>query len=233
MICHEVSTFATFTYEDESLPPNGSLDGSHWRALTKGIGHRYFGVGEYGDSSQRPHYHAVVYGLDPLDAERFLSPRWPYGFVNVGYDVSVGVARYLAAYTVKKQNGRDERSREWLNGRSPEFARMSTRPALGLPGLKMLERWLLTPAGERWRTDHMDVPSSIKVGKGIYPMGRTLRTKLRELFDIDPGNPILVETRKQKQLAIDLDPLLSSQRERLRHARYDVLKARQVKRAIL
>lgn len=227
-LAHPTASFVTLTYSPEELPGGGSLSRLHWRQFTNGIGYRYFGCGEYGERSGRPHYHFVLFGLDPMGAEAFCGSRWRRGLIHVGLDVTAHVARYVAAYTVKKMTSdRHEFQQDYLQGREPEFARMSRRPALGWPGLQFLVRWLVTPAGQRYVAENLDVPQAIKLEGRDYPIGRTMVAKLRELADVDPACPQRRERRESLQSAIDCDELLSEERERMRFGRYDVLKARQ------
>lgn len=224
---YPVNTFATFTYSDASLPADGSLSDVHWRELTKDVGFRYFGVGEYGERTMRAHYHAVFFGLDPLKAGAFLTARWPYGFVHVGMDVTLAVARYIASYTVKKLTAkRTEYQQEVLEHRRPEFARMSRRPAIGWRGLDFLARWLATPVGQAWIARERDVPKAVMLGGRTYPLGRTMVCKLRDLLDVPQDDPLRRERREAELAAVNLDPLLKAERERMRYGRYDVLKAR-------
>lgn len=226
-ITYPASSFVTLSYAPEHLPPDGSLSDVHWRSFTKGIGYRYFGVGEYGTSSERPHYHVVLFGLDPGQASAVVTPRWPYGFIHIGNSVTTAVARYVASYTVKKlTSAHSEWQAEKLAGRRPEFARMSRRPAIGRPGLEFVIRWLVTPDGRRWMSEHRDVPNVVQVDRRAYPLGRTLVNKLRELADIPSDDPLRREARENRLRLINLDPVLKKERERLRYARYDVLKAR-------
>lgn len=228
LLAHPVASFVTLTYDDEHLPPRGSVSRLHWRQFTNGIGYRYFGCAEYGEKRGRPHYHLVLYGLDPREAESFSIRRWSRGQVHVGYDVGLHVARYVAAYTVKKMTAaKNEAQVEFLAGREPEFARMSRRPALGWPGVQFLVRWLGSPAGVRYVAEHLDVPQAVQLEGRAYPLGRTIVSKLRELADVDPADPRRAEARRQAVQAVELDDVLFEERERMRFGRYDVLKARQ------
>lgn len=158
---HDCSVFVSPTFDDEHLPADGSVSVRTLQLFVKRVRHRFgsvrfFGVGEYGERSLRPHYHVIFFGLELLD--RYLwkrSPRgdmlyrsaalescWPFGHVLVG-DVTFGAAAYVAQYCLKKVNGasvegRYKRSsvdvatgevRSWTV--APEFANMSRRPGLG------------------------------------------------------------------------------------------------------
>jgi hypothetical protein len=119
--------FITLTYKDDQLPPNNSLDYTHWqkfiRSLKKrnnGKPIRYFAVGEYGDQRGRPHFHALLFnhkfddlvplqgkGITQLSKSQQLQEAWvtadqkPRGYVSVG-DVNVKTASYVSGYIFKK-----------------------------------------------------------------------------------------------------------------------------------
>jgi len=219
------SSFVTLTYSDEHLR-DGSLSDVHWRQLTKGLPCRYFGVGEYGERSWRPHYHLIAFGVPRASAQALFSERWPYGFVHVGYCVTQNVAQYVSAYTTKGlTNGRSEHVQSVLADLPPEFARMSRRPALGWSGLQFLASWLASD-GRYYLEAMRDVPQSVSFGGKPFPLGRTLVAKLRELCDIPPDDPVRRERRESELRVIAMEPVLAAHRESLRYSRYDVYKAR-------
>lgn len=101
--------------------------------------------GEYGEQTFRPHYHALLFGLDIPDIERFsvrrgypvfrsalLSELWRCGNVELG-SVTAASARYCAGY-VLKQSGMpqpvDPSTGELMPVVKP-YGRMSLRPGLG------------------------------------------------------------------------------------------------------
>ena len=154
---HDSSWFATLTYRDECLPSYGSLHYPHVQACWDAVRHklgafRYFVAGEYGDQFGRPHYHALLFGLDlpdvmqvnhvnsryPIFESASLSKCWPHGQIYLG-TVSFESARYCASYTVKKVNGRladDHYSKvDLCTGEivcvEREFAHMSLKPGIG------------------------------------------------------------------------------------------------------
>lgn len=66
---HEDSSFITLTYDEEHLPPSGSLDVKHFQDFMKRLRFdispkrvRFFHAGEYGEKRRRPHYHAIIFG---------------------------------------------------------------------------------------------------------------------------------------------------------------------------
>lgn len=103
---------------------------------------RYFACGEYGDHTFRPHYHAIVFGLDVDDlvfdhvsksgnnlyVSKTLDDIWTLGNVFVG-DVSWNSCAYVARYVTKKQKGFTADSYIQL-GIEPEFVLMSRRPGI-------------------------------------------------------------------------------------------------------
>lgn len=161
---HEESVFVTLTYDDDNLPFGGTLvkrDVSmfckrlHNRLLrSRGVGIRYYGCGEYGEKTNRPHYHLCVFGYAPPDKEvyvpardgraalyssRALSELWPQGLTVLG-DVTFDSAAYCARYIMKKVLGPDawqmyqrfDCSTGEIIDMEPEFTVMSRRPGIGL-----------------------------------------------------------------------------------------------------
>lgn len=163
-ITHEASlhldnAFITLTYNDHNLPEHNSLDYTHlqkfWKRLRKEIGElRYYAVGEYGDKSLRPHYHACVFGHSfsaPRTIVRksptllwtspLLEKAWGLGFVSVGA-LTYETARYTASYVTKKLRSNhqyvriDETTGELIPLVQPR-AFMSLKPAIGLEWLSL------------------------------------------------------------------------------------------------
>lgn len=152
---HELNCFVTLTYSDRNLPEGGTLRPTdlvlfmkRLRKFIEPVRISFFACGEYGDIGGRPHYHALLFGMDFLDktlwkdssaGKMFLSPTlerlWGHGFTSVG-PVTAATAAYVARYVTKKV-GKDESAYECvdkdgvIHKREPEFARMSRRPAIG------------------------------------------------------------------------------------------------------
>lgn len=113
-LSHKHSLFLTLTYSPENLPSGGSLTKRDpqlfLKRLRKRLGSsckiRYVLCGEYGDKGSRPHYHAVIYGLDPLNPSvcKYIEESWTLGFVHIGKNVSISAMRYLAKYVSKKRS---------------------------------------------------------------------------------------------------------------------------------
>lgn len=62
---------------------------------------RFLASGEFGDSTARPHYHLVFFGLSDVLARSVVRKNWPYGFIDVG-PLSAGGLRYVCKYITKK-----------------------------------------------------------------------------------------------------------------------------------
>lgn len=164
---HDAAWFLTLTYSNERIPENGSLDPTHLRKLFKDLRRSqeqpisYFACGEYGEETQRPHYHAVVYGVDFLDKHihrpdptrpvwraKSLEDHWPHGISEFS-TVTPGSAAYVSGYVRKKVSKRDnpeaytrvDDDTGELVEIHPEFSRMSLKPAIG-------KRWI-----EKYWTD--------------------------------------------------------------------------------
>jgi len=71
-----------------------------------------------------------------------------------------------------------------LEGRRPEFARMSLRPGLGLGMMHDLASTLMELGYDR-----VDVPAVLSHGRTHYPLGRYLRRKLRGLIGRSENAP--------------------------------------------
>ena len=145
---HSSNAFVTLTYSPEKMPVDGSLDLKHMqdfhKRLRKAIGAplKTLYCGEYGPKLQRPHYHAIYFGLEFSDQEVWghnkyghamfrsaeLERLWPHGFSSIG-PVTSETAGYVARYTLKKMTG--TASEDHYKGKTPEFAQMSRRPGIG------------------------------------------------------------------------------------------------------
>lgn len=131
----DVCSFLTLTYDDDNL--RYGLSG--YPTLTRGqqgdmtkflkrlrkrlhpckISYKY--VGEYGEQTHRPHYHALLYGYNfesdrrhytttpqghHLFTSAFLDETWQLGNCLVG-DITFESAAYVSSYNLKKLSGDD------------------------------------------------------------------------------------------------------------------------------
>lgn len=163
---HRDNCFLTLTYNDMHLPKHGTLVPDHFTNFMKRLRKkiepvkiRFYGCGEYGEKTSRPHYHNIIFGYDFPDKKLHkVSPRgdrlytsdllnsiWtdpqtklPIGHALIG-DVTFESAAYVARYCTKKINGEqaathyqkvDPDTGEIIR-LVPEFPRMSRRPGIG------------------------------------------------------------------------------------------------------
>lgn len=108
--CYEHSCFITLTYSDENLPLTNCGKATlvksdlqkFFKRLRKALPYsvKYFACGEMGDTTGRPHYHAIVFNLDPKDSD-LVSRSWPFGFVVVE-NVNIQRIKYVCGYVEKK-----------------------------------------------------------------------------------------------------------------------------------
>ena len=167
---HDESGFFTLTYDDEHLPVGGSLVRDEVAKFVRSLrdrGHkiRYFAGAEYGDGETlnglknnvplgRPHYHVLLFGFWPDDAEKvrggdeplftseYLRSIWGKGKCDFGH-VTPHSADYCAGYAAKKMYGKTAQNYyQKIDPDTgevypvvPEFSRQSRRPGLG-------ERWI-------------------------------------------------------------------------------------------
>jgi len=212
---HAESSFVTLTYSPETVPSEGSVVPEHVRDWLKRLRKRvhprrlrYFIVGEYGDQSYRPHYHAALFGFPQCSAgyQRFLRGEcpcpacsavretWNFGHVMVA-PLEMKCAQYIAGYCVKKMTHRlDIR----LGGKHPEFARMSLKPGIGATAMHNVASEMMRYSLEM----RGDVPVTLRHGDRMLPLGRYLRGKLREMVDSDPSFKESDQASFEKKLRI-------------------------------
>lgn len=201
---YEHNAFVTLTYSPDKLPEGGTLVPKHtqdWLKRLRGrvspSTFRYFLVGEYGDDSQRPHYHAALFGFQSCSwgQSRYSKSRstccywcelvretWGHGNVYLG-TLEQSSAGYMAGYVTKKMTGVDDAR---LAGRVPEFGRMSLRPGIGSSAM-----WDIADALLRYELDQRldDVPHALRHGSKQLPLGRYLMGQLRERVGRDKKAP--------------------------------------------
>ena len=132
--------FLTPTYDDDHLPVTGLDIGDmqlFWKRLRKALPYkiRTFYCGEYGDRTQRPHYHAAVFGLQPFgdekrwDSENMVSATltkiWGKGTITLS-ELTPDRMAYVAGYVMKKAGYRKQYYTDGTGvALQPPFRRMS------------------------------------------------------------------------------------------------------------
>jgi len=119
--------FTTLTYNQENLPSRGlrkkDLQNFFKRLRKQVTPLRYFACGEYGEQTNRPHYHAIIFGLSKAEGDRILSQIWGKGNVENGHAEEDSI-RYVAGYIDKKWMAGDQKATEYM-GNPPPFQTQS------------------------------------------------------------------------------------------------------------
>lgn len=196
LACHSISSFVTLTYNDDTLPPHGSLRYRDVQLFLKrlrrsGAALRYYGSTEYGPNTLRPHYHSIFFGYWPEDARvhsrsdssflsRTLSEAWGLGHAYL-QPASGGNIAYLAAHNADKLDG--EKLVQSLSRVSPHTGEiveveaprgfMSRNPGIGVPFIKKFPSDLLSSAD-----------GYTSYGGVVTPIPRLIADKL---YELDPA----------------------------------------------
>lgn len=161
---HDRNCFVTLTYDDRHYVPVLIYD--HFvrflkRLRKRGFEFSYYMAGEYGAKLGRPHFHALLFGIDfddkylirqgdnPLYRSPLLERFWPFGFSSIGA-VTFESAAYVARYCTSKVTGGladahyllpepfvDRDTGEVFFSRPPEFNHMSLRRPIGRDWLRL------------------------------------------------------------------------------------------------
>lgn len=183
---HDASSFATLTYAQENnpqelCPKDAQLFLKRLRRSLSPRKIRFFLVGEYGDKTWRPHYHAALFGVHPLE-EKVVRDAWGLGHTLLG-ELNEKTASYVSGYVTKKYTKKDN---PCLMGKHPEFARMSLRPGIAATAMNVVSQSMSTLAPN---VVLPDVTSVLQHGKSKWPLGRYLMRKLREEIGRSPDTP--------------------------------------------
>lgn len=206
---YEDNCFVTLTIDQEHMPENQSVDIKHLQDFMKALRHKYYpnkirfyACGEYGDTTNRAHYHLLLFNHDFPDKTKWgktkqghirwrsaeLEGLWDLGHSEIG-TVTFQSAGYVARYILKKQKDaphlffvdKDGKTRQ----RNPEFTTMSRMPGIGKP-------WL-----DKFKTD-------VFPGDFVVIDGKKFRTPRYYDTAYETSNPVdhkkLKWTRKAKAL---------------------------------
>jgi len=215
------NTFFTLTYSDSNLIATNSSgtanmtveqrptlvkkDVQNWlKRFRKAIAPlkiRLVYVGEYGDLTQRPHYHGAIFGypnclrgktrylVGPNRSQKsccahcdLIMDTWGRGHIMLG-SLTAESAQYIAGYVTKKMTAKDDPR---LLGRTPEFFQPSLNGAIGSAAM-----WDVASTLLQFNLDQTeaDVPVSLRHGSRQLPLGRTLRKKLRTMIGREENAP--------------------------------------------
>lgn len=228
---HKYNQFVTLTYDMDHLPPfkpfidmetgvvelRSMLVKEHLSKFMKDLRRyfsyhfdhddiRFFGCGEYGEKSFRPHFHLQLFNCDFPDKKlwaenpggrlytsKILSDIWQNG-IAVTADVSWNTAAYTARYVMKKQKGPSKRDfvnamESYFPGQpwQEEFVLMSRRPGIA-------RNYYEEHKNDIYATDEIFVPKS----GNILPV-RPCRY-YDKLYDVEyPEEMTRIKTQRQIQ----------------------------------
>lgn len=202
------NSFWTVTYSDDKLPVTDTgqptLNPKDFTDFLKRLRYyhaprqlRYYAVGEYGEKTSRPHYHFIGFNFPHCLRGTTVTKRrgtccdvcsavesiWGLGAVYSG-QVTPASAAYVCGYITKRMTSKKD---ERLCGRYPEFARMSLRPGIGAGIIADVASALLT---HNLETTQEDVPTSLRTGTRVQPLGRYLTRQLRSNVGKAPNAPL-------------------------------------------
>lgn len=184
---HTVASFITLTYDDDRVPKNKSgqliLRKTDFQKFMKRLRRnyelplRYLGVGEYGERYERPHFHAILFGIGPL-SQATIEKSWSdkkgiIGNLVVG-TVTPASARYCAGYCIKKLTKEGDPR---LDGRTPEFM-LSSRKDGGIGKAEVIRIAKQIKENPYW--DENTIINSFTIGGKPFPLGGYLSNILFE-----------------------------------------------------
>lgn len=127
---HSAACATVLTYDDKHLPPTLEIRAYQLfvKRLRKALNYgqlrpagaspiKYFLSGEYGETFQRPHFHAIIFGLSLRQHDAYIQEAWkdnqgrPLGFAHP-MPVNDATINYIAGYTAKKLGDTEARKHE-------------------------------------------------------------------------------------------------------------------------
>lgn len=249
---HKDNCFLTLTYDDAHLPKDNSLDPRALQLFFKRLRFsiaphkiRYFAVGEYGDRTARPHYHAAVFGYPSCTAPvvhrgegclctpcRGIASAWsdangiPLGFISNG-TLEPASAGYVAAYATKSMS-KDDADREFPDGRLPPFSRQSLKPGIGAGVCDDIAAALISHGYDNMES----LPVYLSHGRDKRPLGRYLRNRIREKSGISKDTAVTYAYAKldEKMSHLRIISLAATKGQRTFQFREEVINAQNQKR---
>jgi hypothetical protein len=198
---HSENAFVTLTYADDGVKELSISDYQLWlKRFRKAIEPRkvrYFITGEYGEKFGRPHYHAALFGYPSCllggnqkgecQCLACLTIRntWTHGHVMVG-TLEPRSAAYVAGYVIKKRRGSVSAMRK-----IEFFSRMSLAPGIGAGAMVSVGQSM-----ERYGLN--SIPPGLRHGNTVLPLGRYLRSRLKELTGAE--DDVLQKKKLEAQL---------------------------------
>lgn len=193
---YEKNCFVTLTYDEEHVPLDFEVSRREVQLFMKRLRKkisparvRFFACGEYGSKRGRPHYHFILFGFFPPDAELlyekksikyytsdFLSEVWTKGFITIS-EVTLESAKYCAKY-LQKFVVNDEEVKQ------KPFVQMSNRPGIGFDAIN--PDWIKSDSiyyqGKKFKIPRYYLDSLEKDGYNLVEL-RNNRLKGGEMFE--------------------------------------------------
>lgn len=235
---HVKQCFVTLTYREENIPAHGSLDKLHFQKFIRRLRKRlrvktrYYMCGEYGDTTSRPHYHAILFGVWFADARlsnsqnpnrrhnyytsKTLDELWTHGDCIIGH-VTPESCGYVARYIMKKITGDLAKSHYTsvdadgvCHELTPPYNAMSLKPGIG------------HDAFQKWREDFTSEDFVALKGGGKAP--------LPEYYDrlLERSDPELLAQLKAQRQARAMEPKQVANSRPARLAVREEVKAAQI-----
>lgn len=216
---HERNCFITLTYNDQHLPANQTLVKKDFQDFCKRLRKnysqfRFYGCGEYGSDSKRPHYHALLFGIDfhedrkkhstnkhgdTIYISEILTRTWGKGHCTIGA-LNYQTAAYTARYVMKKMKNIDGELHAVYDRLDPvtgeiyqvlpEFTLMSRNPGVG-------SAWY-----DKFKEDFQESGFMVHQGKK-HPVPRYYLNKLKN--EDEAMHKELAAIRKAAALAHEAD----------------------------
>jgi hypothetical protein len=150
--------FLTLTYDDKNIPVSEggySLDRRDFQLFMKRLRKhanqkqkiKYYAWGEYGDKTERPHYHAIVFNL-PRPFDKYIRKAWKLGHIHIGTVTEASIF-YTTKYALKGLRRKKPFEYDEL-GREPQFQLMSN--GLGISYSKEIIKDYLVTNGTKLLT---------------------------------------------------------------------------------
>lgn len=204
------SLFLTYTYSDENLVYNDDrailnykdLKDYFKRLRKAGLIFKYFAVGEYGEKTERPHYHAILFFRSQNTELHLLEDKWKLGHVHFGM-VTMASLKYVTKDLLKEVELYEELER-------------SIRPkilvsnAMGIDYVEKLKSW--------HKEDNIN-RNYVMIDGIKHSMPRYYRQKIYSRYDRDSQKIGLIRSRKINR---SYDRILSeAEKKRIRQKELD------------
>lgn len=208
------NSFVTLTFSDDNLPLDCGVSVSEhqcfmknlreqWRIATGQL-FRFYGVGEYGEKTFRPHYHYILFNFPSCVGSgpawhgntfipchcricSFVTRVWGKGHVFIGTATTESM-QYVAGYVTKKMTAKDDPRLIRDDGIiwNPEFSKCSLRPGIASGAVADLV--------DKFNASAMDeLPVTLNHNGRHLPLGRYLKGKMREAVNEGPTTTTRME----------------------------------------